>query len=61
MKKNLKKALALLLGTMMTVGLIAGCGGSGRKGRQSAGNTGRINEKGGGEGGVSGNFENVEL
>ena len=61
MKKNLKKALALLLGTMMTVGLIAGCGGSGSTESQSAGNTESINETGGAEGVVADTSEHVDL
>ena len=61
MKKNLKKAWALLLGTMMTVGLIAGCGGSGSTESQSAGNTESINETGGAEGVVADTSEHVDL
>ncbi len=53
MKKGLKKALAILLGTVMTVGMLAGCGsddgsgsGSGSAGTPGTGSTGGASDSG---------------
>lgn len=61
MKNKMKKGLALLLGTAMTAGLLAGCGSEGNDGSSQASGSAGNTAQGGSETGAADTSEHVDL